>query len=187
MSSELLRVAAFVAYLAAWVVFAGAAIAGMVTRRHRQAVAPVQITMPTIVGTLLQGSAALAVTLSMRGGALRPALFELVGALVLAPLASLVFVWAQFSVPRDAGAGTLVTGGAYRWLRHPMYLAFLMMLIATGLLVSTGLKLVAPIALYLWGSEMRVASEEAELVAQFPEASAQYRRRTRWRYLPGLR
>ena len=68
-----------------------------------------------------------------------------------------------------------------------MYLAFLMMLIATGLLVSTGLKLVAPIALYLWGSEMRVASEEAELVAQFPEAYAQYRRRTRWRYLPGLR
>lgn len=143
--------------------------------------------MPTIVGTFLQCAAALAVTLSMGSGALRPGLLEMIGALVLAPLASLVFVWAQFSVPRDASSGALVTGGAYRWLRHPMYLAFLMMLLATGLLVSTGLKLIVAVGLYLWGSEMRVASEEAELVAQFPEAYAEYRRRTRWRYLPGLR
>jgi len=95
-------------------------MAGMAARRHRQAAVPVRISMPTIVGTLLQCAAALAVTLSMGSGALRPSLFELIGALVLAPLASLVFVWAQFSVPHDASSGTLVTGGAYRWLRHPM-------------------------------------------------------------------
>ena len=80
-----------------------------------------------------------------------------------------------------------MTAGAYRQLRHPMYLAFLAMLLATGLLASAGLKLIVATGLYIVGSEIRIASEEAELEQKFPKEYPRYRSKTRCRYLPGLR
>jgi protein-S-isoprenylcysteine O-methyltransferase Ste14 len=142
--------------------------------------------VPVLIGTLLQWLAAYAITRSMASGPLQPRTFELAGALVLAPLGAAVFVWALESV-RRGGVDTLVMSGAYSWLRHPMYLAFLAMLVATGFLVAGGVKLIVPVVLYLAGSELRIASEEAELDEKFPEAHSLYRRQTRWRYLPGLR
>jgi protein-S-isoprenylcysteine O-methyltransferase Ste14 len=122
----------------------------------------------------------------MASGPLQPRTFELAGALVLAPLGAALFCWALGSVPRG-GADRLVTQGAYSWLRHPIYLAFLAMLVATGFLVAGGVKMIVPMILYLAGSELRIASEELELDEKFPEGYAVYRRQTRWRYLPGLR
>ena len=72
-------------------------------------------------------------------------------------------------------------------MRHPIYLAFLAMLLATGLLVSAIPKLVIAVIIYLAGAEMRIADEERELSARHGDEYEQYRRRTRWRYLPGLR
>jgi protein-S-isoprenylcysteine O-methyltransferase Ste14 len=174
-------------YLAAWVVFAIAAVAGALPRLRRQAAATRAITGPALIGTLLQVLAAVAVSRSMGSGPLRPGTYELAGALVLAPLGAAIFVWALRSVPREADGETLVTEGAYAWLRDPIYLAFLAMLVATGLLVSEGVKLILPVLLYVAGSELRIASEEAELAGKFGERYALYRSRTRWRYLPGLR
>jgi len=187
MPIERLRLATFCVYLATWLVLAIAAAAGAMAGRHRRAAAFVQITAPVIVGTLLQAAGAFAITLSLGKGPLRPTELELIGALLLAPLAAGLFCWALRSVPYDAGAGSLVTTGAYAWMRHPIYLAFFAMLLATGLLTSTGPKLAVAAALYLAGSELRIATEEAELVEKFPAGYAQYRSRTRWRYLPGLR
>lgn len=68
-----------------------------------------------------------------------------------------------------------------------MYLSFLALLIASGLLISIGPKLVLAVALYLAGTELRIASEEADLTQRFPEDFPTYQRQTRWRYLPGLR
>jgi protein-S-isoprenylcysteine O-methyltransferase Ste14 len=182
-----LKIATYCVYLAAWVVFAIAALAGALPRLRRRASATTSITAPVLIGTLLQVLAALWVTKSMGSGPLRPGTFELAGALVLAPLGAALFVWALRSVPRDADGETLVTGGAYAWLRNPIYLAFLAMLVATGLLISDGIKLIPPVLLYLAGSELRIASEEGELAEKFPQGYATYRSRTRWRYLPGLR
>jgi protein-S-isoprenylcysteine O-methyltransferase Ste14 len=181
------KIAAYCVYLAAWMVFAIAAVAGSLPRQCRQAAATTAITAPVLIGTLLQALAAFAVTRSMGSGPLRPRMFELAGALVLAPLGAALFVWALRSVPRDADGDTLITGGAYSWLRNPIYLAFLAMLVATGFLISGGVKLILPVVLYLAGSELRIASEESELAEKFPEGYAMYRSRTRWRYLPGLR
>jgi len=182
-----MKIAAYCAYLAAWLVFAIAAVVGALPRLRRHAPATTVITAPAIIGTLFQFLAALAITRSMASGPLHPGAFELAGALVLAPLGAGLFVWALRSEPRDATENTLVTGGAYAWLRHPIYLAFLAMLVATGLLISVGVKLILPVLLYLGGSELRIATEEDELARKFPEDFAQYRSRTRWRYLPGLR
>jgi len=183
----MLRVAAFSAYLAAWLVLTIAAIAWAIPWRRRLPAVPTRITVPDLVGMLLQGAAAMATTLSMKSGPLRPGTLELAGAPGLAPLAAALFVWALRSAPDNAGAETLTTGGAYAWLRHPIYAAFLAMLVATGLIVSGGVKLIVAVGLYLAGSELRIASEEADLAENFPASYAQYRRRTRWRYLPGLR
>jgi protein-S-isoprenylcysteine O-methyltransferase Ste14 len=186
-ATDLLKIAAYCVYLAAWIVFAIAAAAGALPQLRRQAAATMAITAPVLIGTLLQILAAFAITRSMGSGPLRPGTFELAGALVLAPLGAALFIWALRSVPQNADGNTLVTGGAYAWLRNPIYLAFLAMLVATGLLVSGGIKLILPVLLYLGGSELRIASEEAELAERFPESYASYRSRTRWRYLPGLR
>jgi protein-S-isoprenylcysteine O-methyltransferase Ste14 len=182
-----LKIAAYCVYLVAWVVFAIGAVMGALPRLGRRLAPTATITAPQLVGTLLQILAAFAVTRSMGAGPLRPRMFELAGALLLAPLGAALFLWALRSVPRDADGDTLVTGGAYSWLRNPFYLAFLAMLVATGFLVLDGIKLILPVVLYLAGTELRIASEEHELAEKFPEAYARYRSRTRWRYLPGLR
>ncbi len=187
MAVDPLKIAAFCTYLAAWLVFAIAAVVGAVPRLGRRATAATRLTAPVVIGTLLQVAAAFAITGSMASGPLRPRRFEMVGVLILAPLGAALFAWALRSVPKDADANKLVTGGAYRWLRHPIYLAFLAMLVATGFVVSGGIKLVFPVILFLAGSELRIASEEEDLAEKFPDSYAEYRSRTRWRYLPGLR
>jgi protein-S-isoprenylcysteine O-methyltransferase Ste14 len=183
----MLRVAALCAYLAAWLVLAIAAVAGAIPRRQRLTAGLTRITVPELVGMLLQGTAALVTTLSMKPGPLRPGTLALVGALALAPLGAVLFVWALRSAPNNDDAEALTTKGAYAWLRHPIYAAFLAMLVATGLLVSGGVALLVAVGLYLAGSELRIASEELDLAEKFPNSYAQYRLRTRWRYLPGLR
>jgi protein-S-isoprenylcysteine O-methyltransferase Ste14 len=187
MSLEPLRAAAFCAYLSAWFVLAIGALVGGLSRRHRQATTSVHISVPVIVGTLLQGAGALAITLSLGKGPLRPKTYELIGALALAPLGAALFVWALRSARNIAEAESLVTTGAYAWMRHPIYAAFLAMLFATGLLTSAGVSLFAATVLYLAGSEFRIVSEEATLAKNFPSGYAQYRLRTRRLYLPGVR
>jgi protein-S-isoprenylcysteine O-methyltransferase Ste14 len=188
MSTEVLRLAAYVAYLGAWVVFASFAILHAIPRSvGPDTSAPVRVSIPAMIGTLLQVVSALPITLSLPDGPLRPERLELAAALMLAPLGALLFVWSLRAAPKSATRNSLVTQGPYRWLRHPIYLAFFAMLVATGLLASAGLRLAAGIFLYLSGSELRIAVEEAELAHRYPEEHERYRRRTRWLYLPGLR
>jgi protein-S-isoprenylcysteine O-methyltransferase Ste14 len=182
-----LRVITFCVFLAAWLFLAAAAIAGAIPRLRRHAAAPIAMSFPAIVGMLLQGVAALPITLSLRDGPLRPRTFELLGTLALAPFAAALFAWAVHSGRKGTDTKPLVTEGAYAWIRHPIYLAFLAMVLATGFIASAGLALIIATALYVAGSELRIASEEAELEEQFRDDYAQYRRKTRWRYLPGLR
>jgi len=184
MKMDPLRLAAFCAYLVSWLVLVVAAVAGAIPRRGR--VSSVSLDGRVVAGTLMQAGSALVITLTLGDGPLRPTRLELAGTLALCPLAAAMFVWALRSTPEGSGE-KLATGGAYAWLRHPIYLAFLAMLVATGLLASSGVKLAVAAGLYVAGTEMRVAFEEAELAGRFPDEYAQYRRRVRWRYLPGLR
>ena len=187
MSIEPLRLTAFCLYLGALLVMACAAVVTAIPSRRRRPAVPFRMTTPAIAGMLMQGISPVPISLSLPDGPLRPGTFELLGAAVLAPVAAGLFAWAVGSTRGDGGARALVTGGAYRWLRHPMYLAFFAMLVATGLLASAGVRLLLAAAIYVAGSELRIASEEAELDERFPADYARYRLKTRWRYLPGLR
>ncbi len=187
MAPGALRIAAFCAYLGAWLAFAVGAAMGAIPALRRQAASSARITAPAAIGALLQVASAMALTLSMTSGPLRPAPLQLALVVLLAPLAAGVFLWSLRSIPAGAGPETLVTTGVYALLRHPLYFAFLGMLAATGLLVATGLKLGIAIAIYLAGTEMRIAEEERGLIERHGDEYEHYRRRTRWRYLPGIR
>jgi len=177
-----LRVAAYVAYLAAWLLLGCAALLGMLRGKR----APTgTVSIQGTVGTVLQILSVWLLTRTVTSGTLQTAPWELIGTLILAPLSAWLFVGAQ--VPAARAEGQLLTSGAYGWVRNPMYLAFLGMLIATGFVISAGLVLVASIAMYLAGSEMRIALEESQLEKEFGDEYNLYRQRVRWLYLPGLR
>lgn len=178
----MLRVVAFCAYLAAWVVFAIGAVLGAVPALRRQGTTAIHLTAPTIIGAMLQVASAMVLTLSIPPGPLRPPPLHLVAVIALAPIGAALFLWSL----RSAHEG-LVTTGPYAILRHPIYLAFLAILLATGLLVATLPKLVIAVVMYLAGTELRIAEEESGLTERHGDQYAQYCRRTRWRYLPGLR
>ena len=180
-----LKLAAYLAYLLAWVVIAGVAGWSLVSRRHRATATEVRLRVPVIVGTLLQCAAAVIMTRSIPEDVLLVGRGQLAGVLVLAPVGAAAFTWAMLAVKLDTRG--LVTHGCYRWLRHPIYLAFLAMLGATGLLVAPPNLLAAAVIIYLIGTEIRIASEEADLVERFPDDYPLYCRQTRWRYLPPLR
>jgi protein-S-isoprenylcysteine O-methyltransferase Ste14 len=121
-----------------------------------------------LVGMLMQGAAALPITLTLTSSPLRPATAELIGTIVLAPLAAGLLCWTLWSLRGASASDTLVTKGSYAWMRHPMYSAFLAMLLATGLVVSARLALTAAVVLYVAGTEMRITSEEGALEKQYP-------------------
>lgn len=77
----------------------------------------------------------------------------------------------------------LVTQGPYRWIRHPMYLAYL--LSWTGFLLLTGnvLAVGAGIIAFVLAMVVRVGREEAMLEAAFGAEWVAYRERT-GRFLP---
>jgi protein-S-isoprenylcysteine O-methyltransferase Ste14 len=188
LSIERLRLFAFCAYLAAWAVFAvGAILIGIPAIRRQAASTGLLLKAPVVIGTLLQVLSPLAITAGMGEGPLRPRLLELLGVSVLSPFASALFIAVMYSASRGAGQETIVTRGVYAWIRHPLYLAFLAMLVSTGLLASAGWKLAVSAVVYLIGSELRIASEERDLSDKFHAAYDEYCLRTRWRYLPGVR
>lgn len=183
MRTDPLRVAAFLTYLISWLILAIAAIVHALPAR-RAATTP-NISPLSLTGTVIQLCALLPIVLTLTDRPLRPHTLESIATLLSAPLAVIFFLWAQRSAPKHTDA--LVTTGAYRWLRHPIYFAFLSMLIATGCIVSAGSWLCAAIPIYVAGTEIRIRDEEAELTRRFAADYAAYLHRTRWRYLPGLR
>lgn len=79
----------------------------------------------------------------------------------------------------------LVTSGPYRFVRHPIYLAMLGMMIATGLSVSRWPALVAGVAFAIGGTAVRVRDEESLLRAEFGREFEEYCRAVP-AFLPGI-
>jgi protein-S-isoprenylcysteine O-methyltransferase Ste14 len=118
--------------------------------------------------------------------------FHSLTALVTAAIGALLGAWTlafnrpgNFNIrPVPKAAGTLVTNGPYRWVRHPMYSALL--------LVSTSFTLASPGVHHGWAClialtvvlAIKARYEEALLGSKFAGYAA-YAGRTR-RFLPGV-
>ena len=115
-----------------------------------------------------------------------PDWLQVVGVLlILAGIAG--FVWARRALgsaftpfPRPREDAPLVESGPYRFVRHPIYGAGLLVLFGYGLLTSVVATAVLPAMAALWWLKSDV--EEQHLEARFPEY-ADYRRRVRRRLL----
>ncbi|HEY7471665.1 MAG TPA: serine hydrolase [Gemmatimonadota bacterium] len=80
-------------------------------------------------------------------------------------------------MPRLVEDHDLVATGPYAIVRHPIYTAFLGLLIATGFAFSTIEALAPAVALYLIGTWIRIRFEEKLLRGVFGERWAEYSRR----------
>jgi protein-S-isoprenylcysteine O-methyltransferase Ste14 len=97
------------------------------------------------------------------------------------------FVWAARALgqsftayPRPLQEGVLVEEGPYRYVRHPVYGAGILVLLGYGLITSVVATAAVPAIAVLWW--LKASVEERHLAARFP-AYADYRRRVRRRIL----
>ena len=103
---------------------------------------------------------------------------------VLLPVAGAMIVWTFATLGRNLTdtvvtrkEHTLVTGGPYRWVRHPFYLSGLLMLTAVSLIVANWLvPLLGSIAMALL--MLRTKKEEQLLIERFGADYQTYMLRT---------
>ena len=86
--------------------------------------------------------------------------------------------------PKPSQEASMREGGAYGLVRHPMYGGVLLAAAGWSLAASPlGLAATALAALFL---ELKARREETWLVERYPGYDA-YRRRVRWKFVPGIR
>lgn len=76
-------------------------------------------------------------------------------------------------------ASQLVTGGAYRFSRNPMYVGFVAILLGAGWFLGAVPLLAAAVVMYLYLDRYVIVREEAYLARTFGEAYKDYCARTR--------
>jgi len=80
----------------------------------------------------------------------------------------------------------LVRTGPYAVVRHPIYTSLLALLLATGLLRARWPWLIAALAVFVAGTEIRVHTEDRLLASRFGAAFAAYKKRVP-AYVPFVR
>lgn len=99
----------------------------------------------------------------------------------------LVQIWAKLSLGRSFGvlpaARTLVTRGAYRWLRHPIYFGYLVAHVGF-LLTNLSLQNIGVLVILYIAQIIRIYREE-EMLATL-SGYGEYRKAVRYRLIPGV-
>jgi protein-S-isoprenylcysteine O-methyltransferase Ste14 len=120
-----------------------------------------------------------------------PLALQILGLAGLFPAGGIIF-WAIVTnaylgrwvrIQEDRGH-QVVTGGPYRYVRHPMYLGIILLFPCMALFLGSWWALV-PAGLIAVLMVVRTALEDRALQAELP-GYAEYARRTRYRLLPGI-
>lgn len=108
----------------------------------------------------------------------------------LGVVAALGMVWVHKTLSKNFSGKleirddhTLVTTGPYRWVRHPMYTAVIMLFVAVFLLTANWFIGLVGVAMNVAVIGTRTPKEEAMLVEAFGEKYTEYMQRTP-RYFP---
>lgn len=140
---------------------------------------------PILFLVLLAAQAALAVFHSddfvMRAGRAMPWDIPLALGVVVLVWARLQFRAQEAEIHTFRQPRTLVTGGLFRFSRNPMYLGFLLLLIAAAFFVNHWCALIAPAIFFIAASFWYIPHEERTLRAVFgPQYEAYAGRVRRW-------
>jgi protein-S-isoprenylcysteine O-methyltransferase Ste14 len=87
------------------------------------------------------------------------------------------------SVPSVAEHAPLTISGPYRWLRHPIYLGWMMFVFGAPTMTSGRLLFATISTLYLI---VAIPFEERSLTSEFGPSYREYQRKVRWRLVPGV-
>jgi protein-S-isoprenylcysteine O-methyltransferase Ste14 len=118
---------------------------------------------------------------------------SLVASMILGPL-SVALAWAAAHrlgkhwryVAAVSEDHELIQTGPYGWVRHPIYLSMLGMLMATGAAWTWWPMWVAGVVVLLAGTEIRVRAEDRLLEERFQDSFRAYRARVP-AYIPFIR
>ena len=181
--------------LCAWFAF----VAVFFVRKKPEAVAERKRDRESVIGVVLQGLSYVIVW-SVHRRFFSPIfrvnrVLEVILALITAVIA-FGSVWIVMAAVRTLGkewsvtarlveGHKLATDGPYRFVRHPIYIGMLGMLLATGLAISHWAALIAALVIFFIGTIIRVRSEERLLREQFGAEFDQYKRQV-VALIPGL-
>ena len=90
---------------------------------------------------------------------------------------------AAVSVSAAAAAAALEISGPYRWVRHPIYLGWVLMVFGAPAMTTGRLLFAGVSTLYL---VVAIPLEERSLTVEFGPAYTAYQHQVRWRLVPGL-
>lgn len=79
-----------------------------------------------------------------------------------------------------------VESGPYRWIRHPIYTAYIINYVGGGLLAGNWVLTLIPVLLFGVLVALKVENEEQAMLEQFGQVYADYKQRT-GRLLPFIR
>jgi protein-S-isoprenylcysteine O-methyltransferase Ste14 len=80
---------------------------------------------------------------------------------------------------RPEKTAVLVTGGAYRITRNPMYVGMLLLLVAWAVYLAAPWAAAGPLLFFAWIDRFQIAPEERVMAAKFGAEFEAYRRRVR--------
>lgn len=150
----------------------------------------------SIAGIAVQCLAFFLTSLGMAGAMLDPlsalALGEAAGIALLMAASVALFAWASRTmgrnwsiVARTRSDHELVTTGPFAYVRHPIYSAMALLLIALAIGFGAELRLIITLPLYALGTWLRIVEEEKLLRATFGDSYETYAARVK-RFAPGL-
>jgi protein-S-isoprenylcysteine O-methyltransferase Ste14 len=84
---------------------------------------------------------------------------------------------------RPSVAPALEVRGAYRWVRHPIYLGWVLMIFGAPFMTTGRLLFAGVSTAYLVAA---IPLEERSLTEEFGPAYTAYQRQVRWRLVPGV-
>jgi protein-S-isoprenylcysteine O-methyltransferase Ste14 len=104
----------------------------------------------------------------------------------------MLFVWSAATmganwslVARTRGEHELVERGPFKWVRHPIYVALFLLLLASAKATGHLPNLMVAVPLYVAGTLSRIGVEERLLRAAFGQRYEDYARRVK-RFVPGI-
>jgi protein-S-isoprenylcysteine O-methyltransferase Ste14 len=150
----------------------------------------------SMAGVAIQGLAIGFTSMGVQRATLDPlsakALVEAAAVALLMAATVWLFVWASRTmgrnwsiVARTRGDHALVTSGPFAWIRHPIYTAMFLMMIALAIGLGHVNRLFIAVPVYAVGTAIRVRIEERLLRTTFGSAYEEYANRVK-RFIPGV-